>query len=278
MIKKGIRCKKRVDFFPQKKILSWFKICPYEKLELEDLYLSTKEKKTKTKKSKNSHKLFLKKQEARKEKFYATFFPSQLSRALNVNPEKRLLKLNERYFTEVKIAQECAVETPFKKDLTFVNKVEEKGSSYFVGKKSIPNKIVTIRVKPNNVFCTMTNTASKRVVSGTCSKYNVKMSKKALKYNYKLVLKSFLKETKTLRNTTKVLICVSAPRRIRRELLNIVKKRLNPKKRYVKKTSGKIIRVAPDVLLFKFHANKCFNGCRARKKRRKKQRGLRIYK
>jgi ribosomal protein S11 len=140
------------------------------------------------------------------------------------------------------------------------------------------NKTMTIRIKPNNVFCTFVNRAKRKTISGTCTKYKVKMSKKALRYNYKVILKSFLKETKRFLKSKRILISVTSPKKIRRELLRILKTRLIRRKKFARKTSGKKVRYSPDLLLFRFNSKKCFNGCRVRKKRRKKQRGLRIYK
>lgn len=139
-------------------------------------------------------------------------------------------------------------------------------------------KVITIRIKPNNVFCTFVNRANQKTISGTSTKYKVKMSKKALRYNYKVILKSFLKETKRFLKSKRILVSVTSPKRIRRELLRTLKSRLIRRKKFVQKASGKIVRYSPDLLLFRFNSKKCFNGCRVRKKRRKKQRGLRIYK
>jgi ribosomal protein S11 len=140
------------------------------------------------------------------------------------------------------------------------------------------SKVITIRIKPNNVFCTFVNKANRKTISGTSTKYKVKMSKKALRYNYKVILKSFLKETKRFLKSKRILVSVTSPRKIRRELFRTLKTRLIRRKKFVQKASGKKIRYSPNLLLFRFNSKKCFNGCRVRKKRRKKQRGLRIYK
>lgn len=139
-------------------------------------------------------------------------------------------------------------------------------------------KVITIRIKPNNVFCTFVNRANQKTISGTSTKYRVKMSKKALRYNYKVILKSFLKETKRFLKSKRILVSVTSPKKIRRDLLRTLKTKLMTRKKFVRKASGRIIRYSPDLLLFRFNSKKCFNGCRVRKKRRKKQRGLRIYK
>ena len=151
-------------------------------------------------------------------------------------------------------------------------------------KRRFIGKTLTIRIKPNNVFCTLRGRTNFRMISGSSTKYKVKMSKKTLRYNYKIVVKSFLEETKTRLDTNFLLVCVAAPKRIRRELLRMLKKKLVPKRRFgsarFKKGSKAETksRYSSKILMFDFFARKCFNGCRVRKKKRNKQRGLRVYK
>lgn len=154
----------------------------------------------------------------------------------------------------------------------------------FETKKNTVKKTLTIRIKPNNVFCTLRSEVDSRIVSGSSTKYKVKMSKKTLRYNYKIVVKSFLEETKKDLRTNFLLIRITAPKRIRRELLRMLKKRLRPRDKSISTPVEKNISSEDeeekfaDILMFDFYARKCFNGCRARKKKRNKQRGLRVYK
>jgi ribosomal protein S11 len=222
----------------------------------------------------------------RREKFASTFFPSELSDGFFTyveydDGEDELGSALESEFEDVEFLTTSEPEALLSYDLNSTSKLEEEKSEEEDSSEDLtvtPNKVVTIRIKPNNVFCTMRNTKTKSVVSASCTKYKVKMSKKSLKHNYKLVVKSFLKNLPTLPNSTKVLVCLTAPKRVRKELFGIFNKSLDLNQRYTKQASGSVIRNSPNVLLFKFHAKKCFNGCRARKKRRSKQRGLRVYK
>lgn len=204
-----------------------------------------------------------------KGKVYNFCFPSKLS---NIFSNKSYF---ERNVLMKALTNNDSDMTSEKADLEDQKQVKSKKT---LDKKTVLfDKLMTIRVKPNNMFCTLTSTKKKRVISATSTKYRIKMSKKALRYNYKLILKAFIEETKKFFGK-KMRISLSAPRRIRRELFRILKKKLTLKKKFLKNALGKLIPVIPRVLVFHFKAKKCFNGCRARKKKRSKQRGLRIYK
>ena len=153
------------------------------------------------------------------------------------------------------------------------------------------DKIITIRVKPNNTFCTLKSLFHDQMISASSTKYSVKMSKKSLKYNYKIVLKAFLKEVDNFIRSDKILFSITAPKRIRRELIRILKTSMKPTESDESPISDKTESQIetdnhdtednveePSFVVFKLNARKCFNGCRVRKKKRKKQRGLRIYK
>lgn len=155
--------------------------------------------------------------------------------------------------------------------------------------EAIFDKVITIRVKPNNTFCTLRSSFHDQMISASSTKYGVKMSKKSLKYNYKIVLKAFLKEVDTFTKSNKVLFSVTAPKKIRRELIRILKMSMEPTKSNKTTTLDKAEHRSkayddgkdskgPSFVVFKLNAKKCFNGCRVRKKKRKKQRGLRVYK
>lgn len=157
--------------------------------------------------------------------------------------------------------------------------------------ESIFDKVITIRVKPNNTFCTLRSSFHNQMISASSTKYSVKMSKKSLKYNYKIVLKAFLKEVDTFIKSDKILFSITAPKKIRRELMRILKMSMEPVESDRTPTLDKAEyqpedesyddgedSEGPTFVVFKLNAKKCFNGCRVRKKKRKKQRGLRIYK
>lgn len=203
----------------------------------------------------------------RRKKAYELYVPSILSHI---------------FFVKDKISDSLSEEI----DDVLVNlnsKIELNTLNFFFEKDVTVKKILTIRIKPNNVFCTFRNLISNRMISGSSTKYKVKMSKKTLRYNYKIVVRSFLEETKKVLKTKFLSVCIIAPKKIRRDLLRILKKKLMFKAKSIVKPSRKNHdekkrRKLPHFLMFNFYAKKCFNGCRARKKKRNKQRGLRIYK
>lgn len=204
-----------------------------------------------------------------KEKVYSFCFPSSLSKIFSIRLRKKknvLPKIlnNHNHSVTGKVMS--------LRRLKLMKSEEDR-----LSKTTLFDKLMTIRIKPNNMFCTLTSTTKKRAVSATSAKYRIKMSKKALKYNYKLILKSFIEETRKFFGK-KMLISLTAPKRIRRELFRILKKKLTLKKKFTKDALGKLIPATQRILLFRFNAKKCFNGCRVRKKKRSKQRGLRIYK
>lgn len=209
---------------------------------------------------------------------FSDLFPNlyKLSKSGLKRKAKRILLRDRRL--AVKKLLSMVKQADRRNDNTDSNNVQLPPNGVFSKQKFFFNKVITVRIKPNNVFCTFVNKANRKAISGTSSKYSVKMSKKTLKYNYKVVLKSFLKETKRYLKAKRILVSVTCPKRIRRDLYRILKNKLTRRKKFVRKASGKIVRYSPDLLLFRLHSKKCFNGCRARKKRRKKQRGLRVYK
>ena len=211
-------------------------------------------------------------------KAYELFVPSVFSNIFFVSSRisedlKRELPISNGSKLLTSLDQTIFEETPEASDFVSVEN--------FNSERRTIRKTLTIRIKPNNVFCTLRSEIDFRMVSGSSTKYKVKMSKKTLRYNYKIIVKSFLEETKKDLKTRFLLVCVTAPKRIRRELLRMLKKKL--KSRDKSTSTNKNINTNEDIkseniLMFDFYAKKCFNGCRARKKKRNKQRGLRVYK
>ena len=138
-------------------------------------------------------------------------------------------------------------------------------NKFFRLRKKIKLKI-TIKLTSNNVYCTLIDllvNKTKIVVSaGKCNNFNV--SKKTLKIKAIEIIKFFIKKVKKKINTDEIIIVkFSGPIRLRKKiLLQIVK--LKSKKKLI--------------LLFKYNAIKCYNGCQPKKKKRKKRKGLTILK
>jgi ribosomal protein S11 len=124
------------------------------------------------------------------------------------------------------------------------------------------SKKLNIHVARNNVFCTLRSIAKNETTYiGSSGMYKVKTSKKSVKYSTKIVLGYFLRAIKKELNSKKFIINIVAPTRIRKATIKQLTK-------YFKKSS----------LILNVESKKCFNGCRPPKKKRKKQKGLRIFK
>jgi len=128
---------------------------------------------------------------------------------------------------------------------------------------------LTVRIAPNNMFChikdTKTNTVLRSVSSGS---YKMKVSKKGIRNYSKLIANAFLKDLrdKQIKFNKPLVAKIIAPVGIRKPLLTIFKNSLF--KKLVKKKK----------LLLEVASKKVFNGCRPRKRERKKRKGLRLFK
>lgn len=134
------------------------------------------------------------------------------------------------------------------------------------GKESSLEYTLSIVVKPNNIFCLCAcRKTGKTLLSCSSGKYNVKTSKKNLRFTFKIVLNIFFKalnSTLNLKSHNKgFIIVITAPIKMRRTILYSISNNL--KKRN---------------LLIKVNPKKCFNGCRPPKRIRKKRAGLRLLK
>jgi len=128
---------------------------------------------------------------------------------------------------------------------------------------------LTVRVASNNMFChikdTKTNNVLRSVSSGS---YKMKVSKKGIRNYSKLIANAFLKDLrdKQIKFNKPLVAKIIAPVGIRKPLLTIFKNSLFKKFHQKRK------------LLLEVVSKKVFNGCRPRKKVRKKRKGLRLFK
>ena len=122
---------------------------------------------------------------------------------------------------------------------------------------------VYIRLKPNNIFCTLIDLKENRILLNMSSgKYKMQTSKKRLKYNSKILLEYFFKDTQTyLLKKKNIILELISPIKIRKRIIRFIKTILTRKN-----------------LILYTNEKKCFNGCRAAKKRRKKRNRIRIFK
>jgi len=123
-------------------------------------------------------------------------------------------------------------------------------------------KQINIRITPNNVFCTLKNILKNKTLYVTSAgKCSTKTSKKVLRYSTKIITQIFFDKIKNHLKSNKFLINIIGPKKIRKSVLEQISNSLRGKN-----------------LLINVENKKCFNGCRPSKKRRKKQKGLRIFK
>lgn len=124
-----------------------------------------------------------------------------------------------------------------------------------------------VSVFPNNIFCSIKNSRRNKILC-KCSAgtYKIKISRKNLKYASKAVINNFFKEIKTRRInfTVPVILAIVAPSTLKKMILVTV---LN----LLKFIKNKRIMVC-------IKHKKVFNGCRAKKQIRKKQKRYAVYK
>jgi ribosomal protein S11 len=124
------------------------------------------------------------------------------------------------------------------------------------------SKRISIKIGPNNVFCTLFDNNLKKILYTTSSgKCGINTSKKVLRYSVKIVLQSFFDNIKKYLSGDHFLITIIGPKKIKKMVLETIALNLKGKN-----------------LIIDVKSKKCFNGCRPPKKRRKKQKGLRIFK
>lgn len=158
----------------------------------------------------------------------------------------------------------------FKKIYNF--NFKKKISNTLVSKNLISKKI-DIKVSHNNLFCTFSDLKTNKTLHvGSGGLYKIKISRRKFKRFYKnILLVFFAKIKKYYFSMDNTIFNVKAPLNIRKKVCrfimsNIKKTRQSNKKKKIKN------------IILNFIPKKCFNGCRAKKKIRKKRRLYRIYK
>lgn len=121
---------------------------------------------------------------------------------------------------------------------------------------------LNIKITSNNIFCNLKNTLKNDTLA-LCSsgKYKIKTTRKKLKHNVKIVLTSFFNEIKSKLLSKNLVVIIISPIKIRKQIIKLLSQNFNKFN-----------------LILKVKSKKCFNGCRPPKKKRKKQKGLRIFK
>ena len=149
----------------------------------------------------------------------------------------------------------------FKRKHYILNKKFKKIFEKVFVKQQIEYKI-NIKIIPNNIFCILTKNIDNKTISITSAgKLKLKVTKRKLKYVSAFLIKEFIKQIKpTVAKKTSLLV-LSAPIKLRKKIL---------KQLIMGMKNTRLIINIPD--------KKCFNGCRPKKQRKKKRKGLRIRK
>jgi ribosomal protein S11 len=128
-------------------------------------------------------------------------------------------------------------------------------------------KRINIRITSNNVFCTLVDVLrNKTLVLGSSGKYSVKTSKKTLKFSSRVILESFFEEIKRKLKGQQIIISIVSPRKLRKKIFWFFVNKLRKEIKLIRKC------------IFNVEAKKPFNGCKVAKQKRKKRKGLRIFK
>jgi len=125
---------------------------------------------------------------------------------------------------------------------------------------------ITIRVTPNNVFCTLKDVMKNKILLiKSAGLVKLKVSKKTLRFANKLIVQNFIEQiSPLLQNKTeqKVILSIRGPIKIRKTII----------KQFT------LLALKNILLVLQVLSLKCFNGCRPKKKKRKKQKSLLILK
>ena len=121
--------------------------------------------------------------------------------------------------------------------------------------------VANIKITPNNIIVALTDRAGKLKFLTSAGKLGLACSKRTLKFVIKMVLAQFFTHLKKKKITEAVYFRITAPKHLRRRVLKAIMR--------------KEIRAGRNLLegLSKLP----FNGCRPPKERRKKRKGLRIF-
>jgi len=137
----------------------------------------------------------------------------------------------------------------------------------YLKKKKKHFKRINIRVTSNNVFCTLVDVLrNKTLVLGSSGKYSVKTSKKTLKFSSRVILESFFEEIKKRLKGQQIIINIVSPLKLRKKIFWFFVNKLRKEIKLIRKC------------IFNIESKKAFNGCKVSKQKRKKRKGLRIFK
>lgn len=125
------------------------------------------------------------------------------------------------------------------------------------------SRLLHIRVNPNNIFFNLKRLKlrPKTLAHASSGLFRVKLTKKRLSHNIVFLLDNFLAHIRSKIFRKNLIIVLVSPKNLKFKIVKSLSKLL--------KNRNLIVYVKP---------LKCFNGCRPPKKRRRKQKGLRLLK
>jgi len=192
----------------------------------------------------------------------APYFSKNKKEFLNGNKKEYTKKRNNFKFKKNKI------KVPF-----FVTDIVKSKATFLDSKKRLLklkrsfSRVLHIRINPNNVFFNLKKISKRKksriktIAHASSGTFKIKLSKKRIKYNIYLLLDSFLKKIRKHIYRKNLVIVLISPKHLNTKIVKFISE-------LIKKRN----------LIFYLKPLKCFNGCRPPKKRRRKQKGLRILK
>ena len=193
-----------------------------------------------------------------------SFFNTKYSKKLDFENAKSKLFVNNKKFTSKKKVQITRSTKEFEQIFRY-KPYGLRSVNLLAEDQSFSHKI-HILITSNNVFCNLTDNIRKKTLSVCNSgKYKIKISKKRVHVNFEFVLSKFLEEArnKIVKNSSfsGLIFTIVSATRMRKKILSLITQTFTKTR-----------------LLIKILHKKSFNGCRPKKKIRKKRSGLRIFK
>ncbi len=146
---------------------------------------------------------------------------------------------------------------------------------------------ITIKITPNNIFCLIKNLKKNKteyVTSG--GRLGLNITKKKIKFLWKTVITDLFEHMQNM-ELKNYIFSYSGPRRLKKKILRLFKKTFRPRYKKgsrISKEKTPKQELLPNessqrVLLVTVNPKKVFNGCRVKKKKRKKRGGFfRVFK
>jgi len=185
----------------------------------------------------------------------------------NKNVQKKVTRKWYKKFLKFRRFEKKKVDINIKNNKKFGKFKRRKNNLSFFLPSSVafnyPHKL-SVKVACNNIFCTISSSDSNKILS-KCSfgKYDIKVSKRNLNFNINKLFFLFFKEKAFKKNKVfkkNIIVFLTAPIRLRQKIIKQLRSKIN---------SGFIIKI---------FSKKCFNGCKVSKVKKKKKRGVRVFK